>query len=346
MDNIIYSLQKAGGISTYWREISFRLLANDYDLKFREFSNSDNNVVRKTLSIPEDRISINGDIKLIDRFKALILSNEVSKFIFHSSYNTITNNKHALQVCTIHDFVHEKFYTGIRRLLHKYQKSKAINRADHIIAISKNTKKDLLELHPHINPSKVSIIYNGASDDFYPIANKPDVNTRPYLLFVGSREHYKNFNFCVYLLNESDIFDLKIVGSPLKKNEIDFLNSMIYGRYTIECNVSNSLLNNFYNNSFALLYPSSYEGFGIPILEAMKAGTPFLALNNSSIPEVAGDAGILLDELNIADFKEALEKISLNRIDIIEKGFIQAKKFSWEKCYRETLKVYNDLYNS
>ncbi|RYX96534.1 glycosyltransferase [bacterium] len=142
------------------------------------------------------------------------------------------------------------------------------------------------------------------------------------------------------------MFDLKIIGSPLKKSEIDFLNQIIPERWSVESNIDNAKLNSFYNNAFALLYPSSYEGFGIPILEAMKAGTPFIALNNSSIPEVAGNAGILLDSLNIEDFMNALHKISLNRLNLIEKGFIQSQKFSWDKCFQQTLKVYNDLYNS
>ncbi|RYX98904.1 glycosyltransferase family 1 protein, partial [bacterium] len=316
-----------------------------YNLHLREFSNSSENIVRKSLYIPDISIIDNGDISLIDRFKSLPLKNESKKFIFHSSYNTITSNKHALQVCTIHDFVHERFYSGIRRTLHKYQKTKAINRAGHIIVISNNTKNDLLNMHPHIDPLKVSVIYNGASDDFFPLMQQAEPNTKPFILFIGSREHYKNFNFCIKLLREVKGFELKIIGSSLKKSEIEFLNKNIPNRWNIETNIPNSSLNKFYNEAFAVLYPSSYEGFGIPILEAMKAGTPFIALNKSSIPEVAGDAGILVDELDIEFFKAALNEISVNRKAIIEKGFVQSKKFSWDSCFNQTVKVYNDLYN-
>lgn len=338
-------MQKAGGISTYWKELSSRLLAGSYDLSLREFSNSSENIVRKSLSVPDMNIMSNGDISLIDRFKSLPLQHVKKKFIFHSSYNTITSNKHALQVCTIHDFVHEKFYSGIRRTLHKYQKTKAINRSGHIIVISNNTKKDLLKMHPHIDPLKVSVIYNGASEDFFPLPQQVDPNVRPFILFIGSREHYKNFNFCIKLLREVPDFELKIIGSSLKKSETEFLNKNIPNRWNIESNVPNSSLNKFYNEAFALLYPSSYEGFGIPILEAMKAGTPFIALNKSSIPEVAGDAGVLVDELDIKCFKDALKEISDNREAIVEKGFVQSKKFSWDSCFDQTVKVYNDLYN-
>lgn len=344
LDSLIYSLQKAGGISTYWRELSSRLLANSFDLSFREFQNS--NIVRQTLDIPNENIIHNGKIRLLDRFKMVSLPNEANKFIFHSSYNTITNNKKALQVCTVHDFVHEKFYSGIRRFLHTYQKTKAIKLANHIIAISNNTKKDLLELHPHINPSKITVIYNGASDEFFPLQKESKkVDTKPYLLFIGSREHYKNFDFCIELLEQVDRFELKIVGAPLNDKETQILEKKVPGRWSLDSNIENSLLNKIYNNAYALLYPSSYEGFGIPILEAMRSGTPFIALNKSAIPEVAGDAGILVDELTIQAFRAALETIELTREDIIAKGFIQVQKFSWDQCYQETLKVYQDLYN-
>jgi mannosyltransferase len=101
-------------------------------------------------------------------------------------------------------------------------------------------------------------------------------------------------------------------------------------------------LNALYNNAFALVYPSSYEGFGIPVVEAMKAGCPFIALNKSSIPEVAGDAGVLMDDLTIDFFNEALSRIKTDRDEIIIKGLNQVSNFSWEKCYYETLKIYKE----
>jgi mannosyltransferase len=98
-----------------------------------------------------------------------------------------------------------------------------------------------------------------------------------------------------------------------------------------------------YNMAFALIYPSFYEGFGIPLLEAMKAGVPFLALNNSAIPEVAGNAGLLLESPDIGLFKNALEYIPAERETLIVNGFAQAAKFSWENCYQQTLSVYKEL---
>lgn len=341
-DNIVFSLQKAGGISTYWFELYSRILRDYNDVFFVDREN-DNIVAKQHIINKKNTIKTGIANLLLDRFVNISLNQVNEKFIFHSSYNRITTNKNAKQVLTLHDFVHEKFYVGVRRFLHSYQKGNAIEKADAIIVISENTKKDLLFFFPNINPNKVSVIYNGVSDDFFRI--KEQVVTNDFL-FIGSREKYKNFDFAVKAIAQTDSFKLNIVGSILRKDEIVMLNKFIPGRWELFNNIDNSKLNELYNNAFALIYPSSYEGFGIPLLEAMKAGCPFIAYNSSSIPEVAGDAGILIDKLDVSLFKETVLMIKVNREEIVKKGLNQANKFSWEKCYQETLQVYKELYTS
>ena len=347
-DNIVFSLQKAGGISTYWSELINRLLRDDIDVVFEEFKHE--NIVRNTLTIKETLV--NKSLKrflIMERFKPIRLINK-EPFIFHSSYNRRTDNPNAAQVTTVHDFVHEKFYRGLRRRLHLLQKNHVLRSADAIITVSENTKKDLLSYHPTITEDRIKVIYNGVSSDFYPLAEEqkqliPDCGSRPFLLYIGSREHYKNFDFTIKLLRETTDFDLYIVGAALDKKEINLLQQKIPGRWKHFNHISNNKLNELYNMAFALIYPSMYEGFGIPLLEAMKAGTPFLALNNSSIPEVAGNAGLLLESADIPMFRNALEAIGNNRQSFIDKGFVQAGNFSWEKCYQQTLSVYKELTN-
>jgi len=346
-DNIVFSLQKAGGISTYWSELIIRLLRDEVDVSFDEFNH--HNIVRNTFTIKAESLHFRtARSLLLQRFRALPLRQQNEAFVFHSSYNRITNNPKATQVTTVHDFVHEKLYSGIRRSLHLMQKKKVLLAAKQIITVSENTKSDLLQFHPLIPEERVKVIYNGVSNDFYPLDEQdkqylPEAGQRPYILYVGSREHYKNFKFTVRLLSEIPDMDLYIVGSTLLKNELQDLMQKIPGRWQHFNHISNARLNQLYNMAHALIYPSEYEGFGIPLLEAMKAGTPFLALRNSSIPEVAGEAGILLERADVDLFKSAIAAVHLDLPAIREKGFMQVDKFSWEKCYQQTLSVYKEL---
>lgn len=339
LDNIVFSLQKVGGISTYWFELSSRILRDYDDVFFVDRTND--NIVANKLRVNKGTI-INTGISnlLVDRFVNVRMEEVKESFVFHSSYNRISTNRNAKQVVTVHDFVHEKFYTGIRKILHSYQKKKAIKKADAIIVISENTKKDLLLFFPKIDIKKIYVIYNGVSDDFFPLKEKKTTNS---FLFIGSREMYKNFDFAVKAIAQTCHLKLTIVGSVLRKEELAMLDKLMPGRWEVFNNIENTKLNELYNNAFGLIYPSSYEGFGIPLLEAMKAGCPFIALNHSSIPEVAGDAGVLIDKLEISFFNEAVLNISKNREEIIKKGFVRVNNFSWEKCYQETMDVYKDL---
>lgn len=348
-DNLIFSLQKAGGISTYWGELIRRLVRDGEDVVFKELTFLDN-IVRQTLTISQNQIIKENRLpRVFNRFCDVNTSSFSDKpFIFHSSYNRITRNPKAIQVTTIHDFVHEKFYGGMRRFLHSSQKRKNINHADQIIVVSKNTKMDLLDLNPNIQSSNVHVIYNGVSEDFFVL---PDLkynivvekSHKKYIVFIGSREMYKNFDFAVSVLHHLPDFDFYVIGTELNNREKRMLDNSLPNRWRSFKNVSNSELNKLYNGAYALLYPSSYEGFGIPLLEAMKAGTPFVALNASSIPEVAGEAGILLNRLDKDVFIDAILSIDSKRGQLLEKGLKQAAKFSWENCYGETLALYTSL---
>src|SRR6478609_10758624 len=143
LDNIIFSLQNAGGISTYWSELIARLLKNDEEVGFIDRPNS--NVAAKELSIGAGCfITPIATPLIMQRFLNPKLPQIKAPFIFHSSYNRICSNNKARNVTTVHDFVHEHFYAGIRKFLHSSQKSMAIKNADVIITVSENTKQDLL----------------------------------------------------------------------------------------------------------------------------------------------------------------------------------------------------------
>ena len=114
-------------------------------------------------------------------------------------------------------------------------------------------------------------------------------------------------------------------------------------RWDLFTNINNDELNHLYNKSFALLYPSFYEGFGIPIIEAMKSGCPFIAYNNSIMLEISSGAGILLNTLNIEEFQNAIFKIKNNRNYYVESGLEVCKNYTWDKCFEQTYKLYKQI---
>lgn len=339
-DNIVFSLQQVGGISNYWYQLSIRALKNNFKISFIERVDGVNIYQKllkdeKRILLPTCRVPL-----LIDRFK-FIKINRKDAFIFHSSYNRVSSNSNAIQIFTVHDLIHEKYYNGIRKFIHVYQRKRALNSANHIITVSQNTKNDLLKYYPYINENKVSVIYNGSSSHFFNL----NLERQNFLLYVGGREKYKNFEACVKTISNFRDFKLVIVGSRLKKHETKLMQFYLKDNWENYSNISDEDLNILYNKAFALVYPSLYEGFGIPILEAMNAGCPFIALNKSSIPEVAGNAGVLINNINYEEIKQALNLISYNREAIVDKGYLQARKFSWDKTYLQTFELYKRVVN-
>jgi mannosyltransferase len=341
-DNIIFSLQNNGGISVYWYELCQRLIQ---DNRFNKYflNHQDLNKLGINLEI-DKKYLIKQELKY---FNNIIMPNvKLEKHIFHSSYYRFNKNANAINITTIHDFIHLKKFNCLRKYKHKIFKDFCINNSDFFIAISENTKKDFLHYYPHIDKNKITVIYNGVSDDFYKITNNStqkfisEKEYQKYFLFVGSRYGYKNFIPLVKSLESFIEFNLYIVGDNLTKIEINYLNKYLKNRWKIFTDTTNVQLNILYNNSFCLIYPSSYEGFGIPIIESMKSGAPVIALNNSSIPEVAGNAGIIIDNLSPVEIGNAIFKIHTNRQMIVNSGFLQSSLFSWNICYKKTTDLY------
>ena len=279
------------------------------------------------------------------------------KTIFHSSYYRISKSKKAINVVTVYDFTAERYFKGMRRYIHQKRKKNALLHGHGLICISHNTKSDLLRLYPFADEKKIRVIYCGVSNDFGVLPKSAidlhfkytDVVKGKPVLYVGSRASYKNFPIAaqaVSLLN--DDFKLLIIGDKLSNKETAFLDKVLKNRYCCVTGIDHKTLNIFYNLSHCFIYPSGYEGFGIPLLEAMKAGCPVVTTNKSSIPEVVGEAAIMVDEISPAHFAEAILKLSDEQVrtQFIDRGLQQSTKFSWNKCYDEVKGFYKELYDS
>lgn len=347
-DNIVFSLQKSGGISVVWYELLSRYLKKyQAHARFIDYDARDN-IFRRQLVLPPDKI-ISSDAAFLGlkRYLPVHIKPELSRpFIFHSSYYRICPDKNAINITTVHDFTYEYFRKGISRFIHCRQKYNAIRHSDYIICISENTKKDLLKFVPGTDENKIFVIYNGVSEEYFPL---PEINkdllpfpAYSYVIFVGGRSLYKNFKFVVETIAYSN-FNLAIIGDPLSSEETAFLKSHLpANRYSYMGRVDNRQLNVLYNRAFCLFYPSAYEGFGIPVIEAQKAGCPVIAYASSSIPEVIGNKQVLLTQLDTSLAIELLNSLKdrNRRQQIVTTGLQNACKFSWDNTYQETLKVY------
>lgn len=340
IDNVIYRWQSGGGISTVWYELSKRIIDQLKDYLFVEYPNSNKNKLRSLLEIPSSKLYFLNDKFFFLKKYLPIRLNVQDPFIFHSTYYRSCLNKNAVNIVTVHDFTYEYFRRGLSKKIHCLTKYKAIREADYIVCISNNTKNDLLKFLPDIKYDKIRVIYNGVSDIFKPTES----GKKNFLLYVGGRDEYKNFKLVVLTAAEVRM-PLVICGGNLTEEETSFLNRIIPNGYKFLGFVSEEKLNEYYNSAFALLYPSAYEGFGIPVLEAQKAGCPVIAYNASSIPEIIGESPLLMKELTV---KELASKIKLLADDnirdaIIKEGIINSMKFNWNNAFEQYKQLYREI---
>jgi mannosyltransferase len=358
LDNIIYSKERQGGVSNYFFEVTKYLQKfPDLNLKFYEEQLADLNGCRKELSIPDNQLIQHKNFKSLIMARLMPIQAKIEdSLLYHSSfYRPLVGSDDFVEVTTVYDFVHDYYASFLKKKIHNLLKYNAIKRSKGIICISNNTYSDMMKLCPPKKGQKVAVIHCGVSKDYMPLSalqinlyhNQVISNVEEgFLLFIGSRANYKNFDFVISLLKELPHIRLVVVGKSFDENENKWISKDLQERIIILSGVDNEGLNVLYNKALALVYPSDYEGFGIPVIEAMQAGCPVIAQNKSSIPEVAGDAGILFDKLNLNDFKLGVLSIANKdfRTELIEKGIKQSEKFSWEKCSKETLDFYKEVY--
>ena len=337
LDGIIYSIQQSGGISVYFSELVKRLNSDQQDINFSCYSNNNHFFTEYNFS----KIAKLYKTRILERYRNLKIDNKAD--VFHSSYYRLPTNKKGVKIITtVHDFTYEKFFNSLQKIPHSLQKKNAILNSDVVVCISESTKADMLKYIPKSSKLDIRVVNNGVSSSF---KHLPEITMEHKLLYVGSRFGYKNFKSFIEasaLLPEYKV--TLIGGGELSSEETQFLEAKIPKRWSHSVYVTEKELNDHYNSSFCFVYPSLYEGFGIPAIEAMQAGCPVIASNTSSLPEVCGNSGILLDEMNGNTIAEAIKEIEKRREreKFISKGLINAQRFSWDLMYSEMKQIYHE----
>ena len=255
-------------------------------------------------------------------------------------------------VLTMYDMIHELFPENFSP---KDQtttlKRRAVERADHVICISESTRQDLIRLFD-VHESKLSVVHLGF-EQFKPVSHSATAQTaKPYLLYVGSRHGYKNFSGLLGAVSNSKrlMADVDVVafgGGSFSESELELIQRLGFTSDQVRhLGGDDAVLGKLYDGAKAFVYPSLYEGFGLPPLEAMAHSCPVISSGTSSMPEVIGDAGILVDPLNGDEIAAAIERVVYSESEtarLVGLGHERLKHFSWQRCTQETLSIYQTL---
>ena len=354
-DHRIFCGQRYGGISRYFCEVATRI-GRTQDCEVKIYAPLHINVFAKnvpqvlgvyTPAIPKTqrlRQALNGEI--VRRYLA-----QDPPDIVHETYygerGVAPHSSHV--VVTIHDMIHERF----PQLMPPHDttarsKAAAAQRADHIICVSQNTKKDVIDILG-VPPDKVSVVHLGSS--LSPCKQPQPGKSRPFILYVGVRAGYKNFDGLLKAYAKSSLlkqdFDLICFGGPpFAPEENREMKALGLQGHVLRMEGGDQFLCHLYSSATCLVYPSLYEGFGIPIAEAMACECPVVCSNTSSMTEVAGDAAQYFDPYDSDNMRVAIENVvnsNDTRSDLRSRGRRRAAQFSWEHCARHTLDIYSLL---
>lgn len=254
------------------------------------------------------------------------------------------------RVVTVFDMIHELWpdsFPGSDET--RETKRRAIQRADHVICISESTRRDLLRLID-LRAERTSVVHLGF-DALPTRASLPEIAGVPYLLYVGVRNRYKNFAGMLRAFAGSrHARDMRLVcfgGGTFRPEELSDMHSLGISRdRVVQVGGGDEVLGTLYANAVAFVYPSLYEGFGIPPLEAMGLGCPVIASNTSSIPEVVGDAAEYCEPADATSIAAAIDRVLGSaelRRDLVQKGRIRSSAFSWGECASQTVQIYKEL---
>ncbi|MDQ3076545.1 MAG: glycosyltransferase family 4 protein [bacterium] len=371
-DHQIFARQKRGGITRYFSELIKHL---------RDFPHANTSlsvVYSDTIYLKDSGVSVTSAESLsqksdiISYIKNLVKSHKSAQYLYTYFKNSVNKRKSIKDlenqefdifhptffdpyfltyikskpfVITVHDMMHELFPDLFSNSAHVSKNKKELSiRASRVIAITEHTKQDLIKLFS-IDPSKIDVIHHGTSLSAHAMESI-DVPSS-YILFVGGRASYKNFSFFIKaiapLLIKYDISLVCIGGDTFRNHEIELFDSLAIKQKAVQLTVSDNQLAYIYSRALCFVFPSLYEGFGMPILEAFACNCPVVLSNTSCFPEIAGNAGEYFDPHNAQSIYTALEKVmtsDIRREELRICGTKRLANFSWHTTAEKTLQTY------
>lgn len=364
-DHQVFSWQTYGGISRYIVEQMRGLKNLGQEVFLPEHFFSENVYLR---SLPEfnrkslSTFSFKGKKWLQNvwgRQASVHAIEQIQPQVFHPTYFDPyflkTLERHRIPfVLTVHDMIHEIYGHGSQRFFSLdarvvEHKRLLADKAAAVIAVSENTRTDLLRFCPELDPDKVKVIHHGNS---LHCEKESKYATSPYLLFVGQRKAYKNFSWMVeqladLLRSEQELALVCVGGSNFDPLERELFSRLgIANRIQYRIVRSDAELAEVYHGAACFIFPSQYEGFGIPVLEAFGCGCPVVLNSASSLPEVGGQAALYFDEQTPGSLETAVRRILSDadlRESLVMAGKIRAQEFTWQKSVAQHLLVYQSL---
>ena len=295
-------------------------------------------------------------LRLHDRLATWAVWRTRPQALFSAWFNAIRTS--VPQAIVIYDLIYERFpgyhswkQTPLRNLARERRNS--LERADLIVAISHSTAHDIAAYYPRVDPARIRVTPLGVDASFFTAGPVPlSSSACPYLLYVGFRTGHKNFLRLLEAYGRSGLaheFALRVVSAlPCRPDE-----QQVIERYRLNTHVqwipaaSDAELRMHYAGAAAFVYPSEYEGFGLPILEAMAARSLVVTSNGSSMPEIGGPIALYFDPYDIdsiaAGLRTAVELSTAEREQRLEHGQTQARTFTWERCQQQTVTVLQEL---
>jgi len=355
LDEQIFAIQAGGGISRRFSELAMQLNAGVVsDIELLPFQSPivnryvlDDDGLCRSMSVRSAR---NPWTALAAYFS--YVGQQPAADIVHSTFylpNGLRRRRVGKHVVSVHDMIPELMPSTRRRLDFLTLKERYIRAADQLICISESTKRDLFRVYGKIE-APVHVVHLGVSPHFRPGVQRADFLPERYILFVGHRHQYKDAEilfraFAEVARTDHEVELLCVGGNGLSNQEGSMLEELGIRRRVSQRFLSDDLMPTTYANAELFVFPSRFEGFGLPALEAMASGTPTILARSTSLPEIGGDGALYFAPGEIPELADCINAVltdaSLSR-SLSESGLERARTFTWRRNAQRTAEVYRE----